>query len=46
MKSVHNGRILPNFRHIRDFIGFLVACKNEEDPVKNERAKSGHKIIH
>ena len=32
-------RILPNFEHIRDFIGVLVACKNKEDPIKNEGAR-------
>ena len=31
--------ILPNFEPIRDFMGVLVACKNEEDPIKNEGAR-------
>ena len=31
-------RILPNFEPIRDFMRVLVACKNKEDPVKNEGA--------
>ena len=31
--------ILPNFEPIRDFMGILVACKNEEDPIKNEGAR-------
>ena len=26
-------RILPNFEPIRDFMGVLVACKIEEDPI-------------
>ena len=30
------GRILLNFKPIQDIMGFLVACKNEEDPIKNE----------
>ena len=25
-----------NFELIRDILGLLVACKNEEDPMKNE----------
>ena len=28
--------ILPNFEPIRDFMGVLVDCKNEEVPIKNE----------
>ena len=31
--------ILPNFEPIRDFMGVLVACKNDEDPIKNEGAR-------
>ena len=31
--------MLPNFDPIRDFIGVLVACKNKEDPIKNEGAR-------
>ena len=31
-------RVLPNFETIQDLIGVLVACKNEEDPIKNEGA--------
>ena len=31
--------ILPNFEPIRDIMGFLVACKNEEDSFKNEGAR-------
>ena len=27
------------FRAIRDIMGLLVACKNEEDPIKNEGAR-------
>ena len=30
---------MPNFEPIRDIIAFLVACKNEEDPIKNEGAR-------
>ena len=33
------GRILLNFEPIRDIKGLLVACKNEEDPIKNEGAR-------
>ena len=29
-------RILPNFKPIPEFIDVLDACKNEEDPIKNE----------
>ena len=28
-----------NFEPIRDIMGLLVACKNEEDPIKNEGAR-------
>ena len=34
--STVQGRIWPNFRPIQDFMDVLVACKNEEDPIKNE----------
>ena len=30
---------LLNFKPIRDFRGVLVACKNEEDQIKNEGAR-------
>ena len=30
---------LLNFKPIRDIMGLLVACKNEEDPIKNEGAR-------
>ena len=30
------GQILWNLEPIRDFMGFLVACEYEEDPIKNE----------
>ena len=33
------GRIPLNFEPIRDIMGKLVACKNEEDPIKNEGAR-------
>ena len=33
------GPILPNFEHIQDIMGFLVACKNEKDLIKNEGAR-------
>ena len=33
------GQILLNFEPIRDIMGLLVACKNEEDPIKNEGAR-------
>ena len=32
------GQILLNFEPIRDIMGFLVACKIEEDPIKNKGA--------
>ena len=32
-------RILPNFEPVREIMGVLVACKNEEDPIKNEGAR-------
>ena len=28
-----------DFEPIRDIMGLLVACKNEEDPIKNEGAR-------
>ena len=31
--------ILPKFELIQAFIVFLVTCKNEEDPIKNEGAR-------
>ena len=33
------GQILLSFKPIRDIIGLLVTCKNEEDPIKNEGAR-------
>ena len=33
------GRILLNFEPIRDIMDLLFACKNEEDPIKNEGAR-------
>ena len=33
------GWILPNFEPIRNIMGVLVACKNEEDPIKNEGSR-------
>ena len=30
---------LPNFKPTRNFMGILVACKNEEDQIKNEGAR-------
>ena len=30
---------------LRDVMDALVTCKNEEYPIKNEGAKSGHKIF-
>ena len=33
------GRILPKLEPIRDFMCFLVACKNEENPIKIEGAR-------
>ena len=34
--STVQGSIWQNFEPIPDFIGVLVACKNEEDPIGNE----------
>ena len=31
--------ILLNFEPIQDIMGLLVACKNEEDAIKNEGAR-------
>ena len=36
--STVQGPIWTNFEPIREFMGFLVACKNE-DPIKNEGAR-------
>ena len=33
------GQILLNFEPMRNIMGLLVACKNEEDPIKNEGAR-------
>ena len=33
------GLIWPNYEPIQDFIGVLVACKNEEDLIENEGAR-------
>ena len=33
------GWILLNFEPIQDIMGLLVACQNEEDPIKNEGAR-------
>ena len=33
------GLILLNFEPNQDIMGLLVACKNQEDPIKNERAR-------
>ena len=32
-------KYLLYFEPIRDIMGFLFACKNEEDPIKDERAR-------
>ena len=32
-------QFLLNFEPIQNIIGLLVACKNEEDPIKNEGAR-------
>ena len=37
--SLVSGWTLLNFKPIRDILGLLVACKNEEDPIKNEGAR-------
>ena len=37
--STIQGLIRPNFEPIRDFMVALVACKNEEDPIKDEGAR-------
>ena len=34
--STVQGLIWPNFKPFRDFMGVLVACKNEEKPNKKE----------
>ena len=31
--------MLMNFEPIRDIMGFLVDCKNKEDPIKDEGAR-------
>ena len=33
------GPIWPNFELVRDLIDFLITCKYEEDPIKNEGAR-------
>ena len=37
--SAVRGQIGPKFEHVRDFLMFLLICKNEEDPIKNEGAR-------
>ena len=38
-KITVQGPIWLNYERIRDFMGVLVACKNEEDQIKNEGAR-------
>ena len=33
------GPIWPNFELVRDVMDVLIACKYEEDPIKNEGAR-------
>ena len=33
------GPVLPNFKFVRDVMDVLIACKYEEDPIKNEGAR-------
>ena len=37
--STVKGLIWPNFKPTRDYMRVLVACKNEEDPIKTEGAR-------
>ena len=37
--SAVHGRIVPNFKLIRDVMVILHTCNNEEDPIKNEGAR-------
>ena len=37
--SLFRSRILPNVELVRDIMVVLHACKNEEDPIKNEDAR-------
>ena len=37
--STVQGLICPNFKPTRDYMCFLVACKNEEDSIENEGAR-------
>ena len=40
--STIHGRIIPNFKHIRDYTpgaAVFLTYKNEEDPIKNEGAR-------
>ena len=39
------GPIWPNFELVRDDIDVLVTCKYEEDPIKNEGARSKMKAL-
>ena len=43
--STVKGWIWPNFEPIREFIGGLVACNNEEDPIKDEGARVVTKLF-
>ena len=47
---VAGGWMWPKIKLIQFFIGVLVTCKNEQDPIKNEGARvvttlSGHGIV-
>ena len=39
------GPIWPNFELVRDVMDVLVTCKYEEDPIKNEGARSEHQKL-
>ena len=39
VNSVAGGWMWPKIKLIQTFMGVLVTCKNEEDPIKNEGAR-------
>ena len=44
--SAVRGRIVPNFKLVRDIMVVLHTCKNEEDLIKNEgTSKSANKFF-
>ena len=43
--SVVCGRIWPNFKLIQALMYVIITCKYENDPIKNDREKSGYNVF-